>query len=116
MWLIRVTAHECERWRRQEHPYAARETSDTLAAELPDERPLPEDTLAQLTQEQVLRDAVRSLAPRCRQLIAMLFYETPARPYQEVARQLGLASGSIGFIRGRCLTRLRRALEQRRFR
>ena len=33
----------------------------------------------------------------------MLFFETPARPYQEVARRLGLAAGSIGFIRGRCL-------------
>jgi RNA polymerase sigma factor (sigma-70 family) len=116
MWLIRVTSHECERWRRQEHPYAARETPDARAAELPDERPLPDDELAQLRQEQLLRDAVRSLPSRCRRLIAMLFFEAPARPYQEVARELGLASGSIGFIRGRCLSRLRRALEQKDFR
>jgi hypothetical protein len=45
-------------------------------------------------------------------LIRMLFFETPSRPYQEVAGQLGLATGSIGFIRGRCLTRLRRELEK----
>jgi DNA-directed RNA polymerase specialized sigma24 family protein len=42
----------------------------------------------------------------------MLFFETPARPYQEVARELGIATGSIGFIRGRCLKKLRQALEQ----
>jgi len=66
--------------------------------------------------EQTLRDAVQSLPPRCRELIAMLFFETPARPYQEIASQLGLAAGSIGFIRGRCLTRLRRELEKKGFR
>ena len=72
--------------------------------------------LAQVKEEQVLRDAVRTLPPRCRQLIEMLFFEAPARPYQEVAARLGLAAGSIGFIRGRCLTRLRRELEKLGFR
>jgi DNA-directed RNA polymerase specialized sigma24 family protein len=46
----------------------------------------------------------------------MLFFESPARPYQEIAGHLGLAAGSIGFIRGRCLTRLRRELEKKGFR
>jgi DNA-directed RNA polymerase specialized sigma24 family protein len=31
-------------------------------------------------------------------------------PYADVARRLGLATGSIGFIRGRCLEKLRKAL------
>jgi RNA polymerase sigma factor (sigma-70 family) len=116
MWLIRVTSHECERWRRQEHPYAAREMYDDDAAALPDERPLPDDMLEQIKEEQVLRDAVQTLPPRCRQLVEMLFFEVPARPYQQIAEKLGLAAGSIGFIRGRCLTRLRRALEKAGFR
>ena len=116
MWLIRVTSHECERWRRQEHPYAARENADVEVANVPDGQPLPEEMLAQVREEQVLRDAVRTLSPRCRQLIEMLFFEAPARPYQEVAARLGLAAGSIGFIRGRCLTRLRRELEKLGFR
>jgi hypothetical protein len=46
----------------------------------------------------------------------MLFFEAPPRPYQQVAAALGLATGSIGFIRGRCLARLRRQLEQLGFR
>ena len=41
----------------------------------------------------------------------MLFYEHPKTPYAEVARRLGLAQGSIGFIRSRCLKRLQRNLE-----
>jgi RNA polymerase sigma factor (sigma-70 family) len=116
MWLIRVTSRECLRWRRQEHPYAARETTEARAALLRDEQPLAEQVLAQVKEEQILRDAMRALSPRCRQLIEMLFFEAPARPYQEIARALGLAAGSIGFIRGRCLTRLRRELEKMGFR
>ena len=117
MWLIRVTSRECARWRRQEQPYAAREVAETAEVELvADDQPLAEQMLAQVKEEQILREAVLALPPRCRQLIDMLFFETPARPYQEVAHSLGLAAGSIGFIRGRCLTRLRRELTKRGFR
>ena len=116
MWLIRVTSRECTRWRRQEHPEAARDTVDAETAALPDDKPLADELLGRLKEEQSLRDAVQTLPPRCRELIAMLFFETPARPYQEIATQLGLAAGSIGFIRGRCLTRLRRELEKKGFR
>jgi len=45
----------------------------------------------------------------------MLFFECPPRPYQEIARDLGLATGSIGFIRGRCLEKLRKRLEEMGF-
>jgi len=116
MWIIRVTARESLRWRRQESRQAARELTETETAALSDDRPLPEEVLAQLKEEQILRDAVRGLPPRCRQLVDMLFFETPPRPYQEIARSLGLAPGSIGFIRGRCLSRLRRELEKKGFR
>jgi RNA polymerase sigma factor (sigma-70 family) len=115
MWLIRVTSHECTRWRRQEQPYPARESLSAEAAVVADERPLADEVLARLKEEQTLRDAVRGLSPRCRHLIEMLFFATPARPYLEIARELGLAAGSIGFIRGRCLTRLRRELERMGF-
>jgi DNA-directed RNA polymerase specialized sigma24 family protein len=75
-----------------------------------------DEVLERVADEQMLRDAVASLPERCRQLVGMLFFETPPRPYQEVAAALGLATGSIGFIRGRCLTRLRRQLEKMGFR
>jgi RNA polymerase sigma factor (sigma-70 family) len=112
MWLIKVTSHECLRWQRQEHPYAARAASDVEQASLADERARPEELLEQARQEQMLREAVSALPPRCRELIQMLFFETPARPYRDVAGRLGLAAGSVGFIRGRCLARLRRTLEK----
>ena len=47
---------------------------------------------------------------------AALFFSEPPLPYAEVAkRRLGLATGSIGFIRGRCLKKLQRALQDSGF-
>jgi DNA-directed RNA polymerase specialized sigma24 family protein len=45
----------------------------------------------------------------------MLFFATPAVPYEEVAKMLGVAKGSIGFIRRQCLERLRRHLIDKGF-
>jgi DNA-directed RNA polymerase specialized sigma24 family protein len=59
-----------------------------------------------------LREALAHLAGRCRQLIEMLFFEEPPRPYKEVADSLHIATGSIGFIRQRCLHRLRDRIKQ----
>jgi RNA polymerase sigma factor (sigma-70 family) len=116
MWLIRVTSRECQRWRRQEQPYAARDSSDAALTLMPDAGPVADEVLERVADEQMLRDAVAALPDRCRQLVGMLFFEMPPRPYQEVAAALGLATGSVGFIRGRCLTRLRRQLEKMGFR
>jgi RNA polymerase sigma factor (sigma-70 family) len=110
MWLIRVTSNECSRWSRQERPHARAEPIDEEPRAIVAD-PGPDELLSQVSEEQSLRDALNSLTPRCRQLIQMLFFEPEARPYQEVARSLGLATGSIGFIRAKCLERLRRGLE-----
>lgn len=115
MWLIRVTARECHRWRSQEQPYGASEEAARLER-AEDARPLPEETLAQLADEQALRDAFAALSPRCRELVSMLFFEDPPRSYVEAARAMGLAGGSIAFMRARCLVRLRRDLEKSGFR
>lgn len=116
MWLIRVTSRECLRWRRQEQPYAASEAADAALAFAADAAPAADELLAQVKDEHLLREAMAALPPRCRDLIQMLFFENPVRPYREAAAALGLAGGSIGFIRGRCLTRLRRELVRLGFR
>jgi DNA-directed RNA polymerase specialized sigma24 family protein len=48
-------------------------------------------------------------------MIELLFFENPPLPYAEVAQRLRLAQGSIGFIRGRCLERLKKILEAKGF-
>jgi len=112
-WLITVTAHQAYQWKRK----LGRRAEDELTAE--DEERLdtgpPADLIEEIEREQMLRETIAELSPRCRELITMLFYREPPLPYRDVARQLGLATGSIGFIRGRCLKRLERMLEQRGF-
>jgi len=71
--------------------------------------------LYQVEREQSVREAITGLSPRCRRMVEMLFFEDPPRPYLEVARELKLAVGSIGFIRGMCLKKLRVRLEAKRF-
>jgi RNA polymerase sigma factor (sigma-70 family) len=113
-WLSQVTAHKCAQLKRlaNRQPSAPADTIDEVA----DSGDLTEQVLLDVEREQALRDAVAALPPRCRQLIHALFYETPAKPYREIARDLNLACGSIGFIRGRCLGRLRTELRKNGFR
>jgi RNA polymerase sigma factor (sigma-70 family) len=118
-WLMQVTAHKCahlrERDRRLPQAYSADPDDDPLGRIADGGRPM-EQLLFDVEREQALRDAVASLSPRCRALIQMLFFESPARPYKEIAGRLELSCGSIGFIRGRCLQKLRAQLQQHGFR
>jgi len=113
-WLIRVTTHKCYHWRRkrssQEENFDEN-SMDTLSAT---DR-FPADTVAAVEREQMVREAIGQLPPRCRQMIELLFFEHPPTPYTEVAKRLQLATGSIGFIRGRCLKRLKKVLEEKGF-
>jgi RNA polymerase sigma factor (sigma-70 family) len=112
-WLMTVTAHQSFQWKRK----IGRRAEDELTAEDTERLDTgpPADLIDEVEREQILRDSIAELPPRCRQMITMLFYREPPLPYRDVARQLGLATGSIGFIRGRCLKRLERMLEQRGF-
>jgi RNA polymerase sigma factor (sigma-70 family) len=114
-WLIRVTSNKCVQIRRRQSLAQASPTSEDDLATLPDRSSSPEDLLSQIEAEQTLRESIAALPPRCRRLVEMLFFESPSRPYSEVASSLGLALGSIGFIRRRCLERLRASLARRGF-
>lgn len=106
-WLIQTAAHKCFKHKRQQRRSAAGGDEGALPS-----APSADSVLRDIEQEQALREAISALPPRCRLMIEMLFFESPARPYREVAAQLGLATGSIGMIRGRCLEQLRAALER----
>ena len=113
-WLMQTCYHECLRSQRLAGRRVELDPAKSEAQR--DYDPLPEEMLVQLEKEQMLRDVISELPERCGQMVQMLFFETPPRPYDEIARALGLATGSIGFIRGRCLSRLRQQLEKRGFR
>lgn len=112
-WLIQTCYHECLRHQRTAGRTIELDTTETQSPV--DQRPLAENILIESEQEQTLRSAVAEMPERCAQLIRMLFFESPTRAYTEIARELGLATGSIGFLRGRCLGRLRKYLEKKGF-
>ena len=106
---MQVAHHECYRVKRLSQRVVSRDSEDEpLEPETP---PIAETLVQQSQEEQILREAMATLTPHCRRLVEMLFFESPSRPYAEVARELGLAVGSIGFTRQKCMERLRRQLE-----
>ena len=114
-WLVSATSHKCLHWKARETRRAGKALGRDVEIDVADMRPLINEIGLEAEKDQLVRDALRSIPDRCRKMLKMLFFEQPPRPYLEVAKELGLAEGSIGFIRGRCLQKMKKALEQRGF-
>jgi RNA polymerase sigma factor (sigma-70 family) len=113
-WLMQVAHHECYRLKRQSQRVISRDGNTDLPE--PETPAIAESLVEQTQAEQLLREAMSALTPQCRRLVEMLFFEPSPRPYAEVAAALGLAVGSIGFTRQKCIERLRSRLEELGFR
>jgi len=81
---------------------------------VPDVGDIPDDQAGTAEQElfaaerhAALCEALALLPPSCQRLIALLCADPPV-PYAEIGTWLGIAVGSIGPYRGRCLQKLRR--------
>jgi RNA polymerase sigma factor (sigma-70 family) len=114
-WIMQVTAHKCLRQKRHDQRFESSddETEHTPEASIP---AAAESVVHEAEEEHNLREAIGGMPDRCRHLVEMLFFEEPARPYKEIAERLGIATGSIGFIRQRCLDKLRKRLSETGFR
>ncbi len=105
-WLMVAT-------RRLSYKVAARRRRmlPELSLDLIDEAALPDEELERVESRRRIEEALEALGGRCEDLIRLLFL-VPDRPsYDEVSERLGMAVGSIGPIRSRCLGRLRSILE-----
>jgi RNA polymerase sigma factor (sigma-70 family) len=109
-WLIQVAHHECYRVKRLSQRVVSRDSEENSPE--PETPPIAESLVQQTQEEQMLREAMATLTPQCHRLVEMLFFESPSRPYAQVAAELGLALGSVGFTRRKCIERLRRQLEE----
>lgn len=109
MWLIQTTSHKCADFRKRQQRFTSLE-EDNEENHPAATDPNGERILADWQRDRTLNEALETLSPRCRKLVDMLFFESPARPYEQIAKDLGTATGSIGFIRGRCLDKLRQKL------
>jgi len=114
-WLMQTSYHHCLRWKKERLQVFDDPGAPDNLIDKSSEDP-PEEMIYQVQREQSVREAIASLPQRCNQLVTMLFFQTPPRPYDEIAEELKLATGSIGFIRGRCLKKLRQTLEEKGFR
>ena len=108
-WLMQVAHHQCYHLKRHQRRLLSSDDEDQDLP-VPETPAIAESLIQQTQEEQILREAVALLSPQCQRLVQLLFFETPARPYNEVAADLGLAVGSIGFTRQKCMERLRRHL------
>jgi RNA polymerase sigma factor (sigma-70 family) len=107
-WLIQVTRNKCFQRKQAMVRSKVQEIGDL---ELPAPLAEPENLVFRVQQEQLLQNALNKLPVQCQELVKMLFFETPPRPYEQIAKQLRLARGSIGFIRRSCLDKLKEQLE-----
>ncbi|MCG8454743.1 MAG: sigma-70 family RNA polymerase sigma factor [Holophagales bacterium] len=110
-WLISLTRNKCYHWKQERVRRSSREIDTEQPSDL--ERMAVEEAgfVEDLERDQLVREAILALPERCREMVRLLFFAQPPMPYAQVAERLGLATGSIGFIRGRCLKKLQAALE-----
>lgn len=116
-WLASTARHECLkviRAARRTSPTGDPEVFDRIADERTPERAVIESEEAAAESERMrkLWQAFQDLGENCRRLLRVLM-ASPPPSYQEVSAALGIAVGSIGPIRQRCLRRLRVLLAER---
>jgi RNA polymerase sigma factor (sigma-70 family) len=107
-WLVVTTKREAWRVRaagRRQLPA----DQDWLAA-LPDTGPGSDERVMADDQRRALWAALGQLSPRCQELLRIVAF-VPRPDYQAVAAGLGVARGSVGPTRGRCLAKLRALLD-----
>jgi len=107
-WLRTICTRTTRRWKLHR-----RRLGETVPiAELPSPVPLP-GAERELPEE--MSRAIALLPARCRTILHHLFFEDEPAPYAVVARRIGVSTGSIGFLRGRCLSKLKQVFLSSQF-
>ncbi|MCH5670895.1 RNA polymerase sigma factor [Streptomyces gilvus] len=116
-WLASTARHECLKVLKSMRRLTP--TDDPQLLDRVSEDRTPEQSLLDLEEADAQTERIRhlwqefeELGERCRQLLRVLM-ASPPPSYQEVSAALGIAVGSIGPLRQRCLRRLRARLEAR---
>lgn len=105
-WLT-VTLRR-QAWR--DRAVVAKRTGDEPTDDDLPSAPSAEQTAVLTDEQRRLWAHVSALPERCRQLLAVIAF-SPRPDYAAIATDLGMAVGSIGPTRGRCLEKLRARLE-----
>jgi DNA-directed RNA polymerase specialized sigma24 family protein len=106
-WLLTTTRREA--WRVRAIDHKLRPVGDEWLTAIPDPGASAEERVIVNDEMRHLWRAFHDLSPRCQQLLRIVAF-IPRPDYDAVAASLGMARGSVGPTRGRCLGKLRAAL------
>ncbi len=108
-WLLTTARREA--WRVSKVSAVSIPVADDVLEAVTDTESSAEDVALARDGDNRLWACVKRQSERCQRLLRIVAFEQ--RPdYAKIARDLGMPVGSIGPTRGRCLSKLREALEQ----
>jgi RNA polymerase sigma factor (sigma-70 family) len=105
-WIVITTRRES--WRAVEKRRATAAIAGEFDVADPD---ASVDDIEQWERQQAVQRGLRTIGDRCRRLLQALYFADPPLSYDAVARELGVAIGSIGPTRARCFEKLTAALK-----
>jgi len=111
-WVATTARHQTYRLfaeQGRQRRLASLDESDSEAREAATTGDADTERLERVEQIAALHGAMDRLDPRCRELLELLFLRDPPMDYVTLSQHTGLAVGSIGPIRARCLARLGKA-------
>ena len=109
-WLTTTTSRQCLRVRELGNREPRADDEELEEPEAPEHL---EEVHLQIEEQQAIRESVELLPDRCRDLIELLYFDTQAPKYDDVAQRLSIPVSSIGPTRARCLEKLRTILRRR---
>lgn len=118
-WLVTTARRETLQLIREEYaggslsPRKENLDDGPTSEAIPDDNPLPGETLELLEDQHLVRTAIAAMDERSRDLLTLLYYHPHS--YAEIAALLDIPEGSLGPTRARCLEKLRRLLERKGF-
>lgn len=107
-WLVTATRREA--WRVAAARRKTQPADQEWFGAIPDPRASSEDRALLAEEQRAVWAALRTLSPRCQQLLRIVAF-VPRPDYDAIAAKLEMARGSVGPTRGRCLEKLRKALD-----
>lgn len=109
-WLSVTASRECFRVKRLNSKHLHEQPEGRSLDELVADEEASADVSAELAVEaETVRSALASISEKCRELLSLLYLASDPS-YQEIGEKTGMAVGSIGPTRARCLEKLRSVL------
>jgi RNA polymerase sigma factor (sigma-70 family) len=107
-WLVTATRRQA--WRVRAADRRQKPVDHEWLTAIPDAGADSEQHLIIKDEQRELWEALSSLPGRCQKLLRIVAF-VPRPDYDDIAVRLGIPRGSVGPTRGRCLDKLRSALD-----